>query len=153
MEVNQKQKTKLFPNISNYFKGDLKGKKIAMWGLAFKPNTDDVREAPAFYLIDKLTDAGATVTAFDPEAMENVKNTIGDKISYASNMYEVLENADALLIVTEWSVFRSPDFEKIGSLLNNKVIFDGRNLFEPEKMAELGFEYTCIGRASNNSIR
>ena len=85
--------------------------------------------------------------------MENVKNTIGDKISYASNMYEVLENADALLIVTEWSVFRSPDFEKIGSLLNNKVIFDGRNLFEPEKMAELGFEYTCIGRASNNSIR
>ena len=153
MEVNQNQKTKLFPSISDYFKGDLKGKKIAMWGLAFKPNTDDVREAPAFYLIDKLVEAGASVAAFDPEAMDNVKKSIGDKIDYATNMYDVLENADALLIVTEWSVFRSPDFEKIGSLLNNKVIFDGRNLFEPDKMHELGFEYTCIGRASNNAIR
>lgn len=153
MEVNQNQKTKLFPTILNYFKGDLKGKKIAMWGLAFKPNTDDVREAPAFYLIDKLIAAGATVTAFDPEAMDNVKKTIGNKIDYAKNMYEAVDGADALLIVTEWSVFRSPDFEKIGTLLKNKVIFDGRNLFEPEKMQELGFEYTCIGRASNNAIR
>lgn len=153
MEVNTTQKTKLFPNINNYFNGDLKGKKIAMWGLAFKPNTDDVREAPAFYMIDKLVEAGATVTAFDPEAMENVKSQIGDKIDYASNMYEAIEEADALLIVTEWSMFRSPDFDKIGSLLKNKVIFDGRNLFEPSKMKDKGYHYECVGRASNSSIK
>ena len=153
MEVNTTQKTKLFPNINNYFNGDLKGKKIAMWGLAFKPNTDDVREAPAFYLIDKLVEAGATVTAFDPEAMENVKDQIGDKISYAGDMYSAIEEADALLIVTEWSMFRSPDFDKIGSLLKNKVIFDGRNLFEPSKMKDKGYHYECIGRASNSSIK
>lgn len=152
MDVNTKQKVKLFPNISNYFKGDLKGKKIAMWGLAFKPNTDDVREAPAFYLIDKLVEAGASVTAFDPEAMENVQSQIGDKIAYASNMYEAIDGADALLIVTEWSVFRSPDFEKIASLLKNKAIFDGRNLFEPSKMKKIGFHYECVGRASSSSL-
>ena len=153
MEVNTTQKTKLFPNINNYFKGDLKGKKIAMWGLAFKPNTDDVREAPAFYLIDKLVEAGATVTAFDPEAMDNVKDQIGDKISYAGDMYSAIDGADALLIVTEWSMFRSPDFDKIGSFLKNKVIFDGRNLFEPSKMKDKGYHYECIGRASKSSIR
>ena len=153
MDVNTKQKVKLFPNISNYFKGDLKGKKIAMWGLAFKPNTDDVREAPAFYLIDKLVEAGASVVAFDPEAMENVQSQIGDKIGYATNMYEAIDGADALLIVTEWSVFRSPDFEKIASLLKNKAIFDGRNLFEPSKMSKIGFHYECIGRASSSTIR
>lgn len=153
MEVNTSQKTKLFPNISNYFNGDLKGKKIAMWGLAFKPNTDDVREAPAFYMIDKLVEAGAEVIAFDPEAVDNVKAEIGDKINYAANMYEAIDGADALLIVTEWSMFRSPDFDRIESLLNQKVIFDGRNLFEPSKMKEKGYHYECIGRASKSSIK
>jgi len=148
MDVNTSQKTKLFNPISEHFGGDLKGKKIALWGLAFKPNTDDIREAPALYMIDKLVEAGATVTAFDPEAMENVKGVIGDKIGYASNQYEALEDADALLIVTEWSVFRSPDFDKVSELLKTKVIFDGRNLFTLDKMKELGFKYVSIGRAS-----
>lgn len=146
MDVNHKQKTKLFPSISNYFNGNLKGKKIALWGLAFKPNTDDIREAPALYMIDELVKAGATVSAFDPEAMENIKGQIGDKIDYADNMYSCLEGADALLIVTEWSVFRSPNFEKIGSMLSNKAIFDGRNLFDPIKIKEKGFHYVSIGR-------
>ena len=146
MEVNHQQKTKLFPTMNGYFKGDLKGKKIAMWGLAFKPNTDDIREAPALYMIEELTKAGAEVCAYDPEAMENVKGVVGDKITYASNAYEALANADALLIITEWSAFRSPDFDKIKTSLNTPVIFDGRNLYEPEKIKELGFDYFCIGR-------
>lgn len=146
MEVNKEQKTKLFPQILDHFNGDLKGKTIGLWGLAFKPNTDDIREAPALYMIDKLVEAGAKVIAFDPEAMENVKQTIGDKVAYATNQYGAIEGADALLIVTEWSVFRSPDFEKISSSLKEKVIFDGRNLFELDKMQELGFKYVSIGR-------
>lgn len=145
MDVNQNQKTILFPRIENHF-GSLQGKKIAIWGLAFKPNTDDIREAPALYMIDKLIEAGAEVVAFDPEAMPNIQEVVGEKIGYADNMYQALEGADALLIVTEWSVFRSPDFAKMGGLLNEKVIFDGRNLFEPEKMKELGYHYECIGR-------
>jgi len=146
MEVNQKQKTVMVPKIKNYFKGDLKGKKIALWGLAFKPNTDDIREAPALYNIDELTKLGAEIVAYDPEAMDNAKALIGEKIKYASNQYDAVKNADALLIATEWSVFRNPDFEKISELMNDNVIFDGRNLFEVSHMNEVGFTYFSIGR-------
>jgi UDPglucose 6-dehydrogenase len=146
MAVNENQKTILMPKIKNYFRGDLKGKKIAVWGLAFKPDTDDIREAPALYLIDELTKAGATVSAYDPEAMKNVSQLIGDKIDYAENEYDALINADALLICTEWGIFRNPDFDRIASLLKDKVIFDGRNLFEAEEMNEKGFYYNSIGR-------
>lgn len=148
MNVNEEQKTVLFPKMLNYFRGDLKGKKIALWGLAFKPDTDDIREAPALYMIDALVNAGASVCAYDPEAMKNVQGLIGDKISYAENEYKALENADALLICTEWGVFRNPDFDQIGSLLNDKVIFDGRNLFEVHEMNEKGFYYSSIGRTA-----
>lgn len=146
MEVNQKQKTVMIPKIKDYFKGDLKGKKIALWGLAFKPNTDDIREAPALYNIDELTKLGAEIVAYDPEAMDNVKALIGEKIKYALNQYDAVKNADALLIATEWSVFRNPDFEKISKLMNDNVIFDGRNLFEVSHMNEVGFTYFSIGR-------
>jgi UDPglucose 6-dehydrogenase len=146
MAVNESQKTILMPKIKNFFRGDLKGKKIAVWGLAFKPDTDDIREAPALYLIDELTKAGATVSAYDPEAMKNVSQLIGDKIDYAENEYDALINADALLICTEWGIFRNPDFDRIASLLKDKVIFDGRNLFEAEEMNEKGFYYNSIGR-------
>jgi UDPglucose 6-dehydrogenase len=146
IEVNEAQKTILIPRIKNYFGGNIKGKHFAIWGLAFKPNTDDIREAPALYLIDALTTAGATVTAYDPEAMENIKNTIGDKIGYAQNQYEALQNAEALIIATEWSEFRTPEFDRIITTLKNKVIFDGRNLFDLEVMKQLGFHYESIGR-------
>jgi UDPglucose 6-dehydrogenase len=145
-EVNEAQKLHLIPKIEKYFNGDLKGKHFALWGLAFKPNTDDIREAPALYLIDALTAAGATVTAYDPEAMPNVKNTIGDKIKYADSQYGALKNADALVIATEWSEFRTPDFEVIDSLLKGKVIFDGRNLFEVKYITDMGYHYESIGR-------
>jgi UDPglucose 6-dehydrogenase len=145
-EVNEAQKLHLIPKIEKYFKGDLKGKHFALWGLAFKPNTDDIREAPALYLIDALVAAGATVTAYDPEAMPNVKNTIGDKIKYADSQYGALKNADALVIATEWSEFRTPDFEVIDSLLKGKVIFDGRNLFEVKYITDMGYHYESIGR-------
>ena len=145
-EVNEAQKLHLIPKIEKYFKGDLKGKHFALWGLAFKPNTDDIREAPALYLIDALTAAGATVTAYDPEAMPNVKNTIGDKIKYADSQYGALKNADALVIATEWSEFRTPDFEVIDSLLKGKAIFDGRNLFEVKYITDMGYHYESIGR-------
>lgn len=147
MEVNETQKLHLFPKIKNYFKGNLKGKHFALWGLAFKPNTDDIREAPALYMIDALTAEGATVTAFDPEAMNNVKKTIGDKINYAESQYAALQGADALIIATEWNEFRTPDFLKIVSTLKNKTIFDGRNLFDVAAIRELGFHYESIGRA------
>ena len=150
MEVNEAQKLHLIPRIKKYFNGDLKGKHFALWGLAFKPNTDDIREAPALYMIDALTAAGATVCAFDPEAMNNVAQTIGDKIEYAENQYVALKNADALIIATEWNEFRTPDFLKIVSNLKNKVIFDGRNLFDVAAIRELGFHYESIGRASAN---
>lgn len=146
MKVNEEQKTVLLPKMKNYFRGDLKGKKIAIWGLAFKPDTDDIREAPALYMIDELVNAGASVTAYDPEAMPNVKNLLGDKISFAENEYAAIEGADALLICTEWSVFRNPDFNKVTELLTDKVIFDGRNLFDTEAMNNLGFYYQSIGR-------
>jgi UDPglucose 6-dehydrogenase len=146
MEINEKQKTIIIPKIKNYFKGDLKGKKIAVWGLAFKPDTDDIREAPALYIIDELLKAGANVSAYDPEAMNNVRKIVGDTITFAMDEYDALRDADALVIATEWSLFRTPDFEKVSSLLKNKTIFDGRNLYGTEQMKELGYFYTSIGR-------
>jgi UDPglucose 6-dehydrogenase len=144
IEVNDFQKDKFFKTIQS--NTDLKDKKIALWGLSFKPNTDDIREAPALFLIDKLTAAGAKITAYDPEGAENVKRKIGDKINYAANMYAALEDADFLVIVTEWTVFRTPDFEKMKSLMKSNLIFDGRNLFDLKDMEESGFHYYSIGR-------
>ena len=145
-KVNALQKLHLVNKINTYFKNDLQGKKIALWGLAFKPNTDDIRDAPAIDMINALTTAGATITAYDPEAMPNVKNKIGDKIKYATNQYEALAGADILVIATEWSEFRTPDFEIIVKELPSKVIFDGRNLFDVAKMKEMGYHYESIGR-------
>ncbi|WP_375580232.1 UDP-glucose/GDP-mannose dehydrogenase family protein [Marivirga tractuosa] len=146
MEVNTTQKTRLMDNLNGYFKNDLKGKTIAMWGLAFKPNTDDIREAPALYNIEALLAAGAKVQAYDPEAMENVKGQLGDKIVYSKNPSEALKGADALMIMTEWPVFRTPDFNEIKKELKEPLILDGRNLYEVEHMKELGFTYFSIGR-------
>lgn len=152
MGVNESQKSKLMPAVKQYFNGDLKGKKIAIWGLAFKPHTDDIREAPALYNIKELLEAGAEVVAFDPEAIENVKNQTeeGKQIAYAANRYDALEGADALMIMTEWPEFRTPDFDKVSSLLKNKAIFDGRNLYELNDMRELGYTYISIGRDKVN---
>ena len=146
MQVNQQQKTRLIPSILAHFGDNLKGKHIAVWGLAFKPYTDDIREAPSLENIHALLEAGATVKAYDPEAQKNVHQILGDRIQFGKNLYDTLEGADALLIVTEWPEFRTPEFDKIASLLKNKVVFDGRNVFEPEQMKELGFEYYSIGR-------
>jgi UDPglucose 6-dehydrogenase len=146
MEVNEIQKKVLFGKVKTYFNGNLVGKKFALWGLAFKPGTDDIREAPALYIIEELLQAGAQVVAFDPEAMVNVKRLLGDTISFSENAYDALYDADALLIATEWSVFRNPDFELVGQKLKNKVIFDGRNLYDLQKMIDLGFYYNSIGR-------
>ena len=146
--VNEKQKMHLVHVMENHFKGSLAGKHFALWGLAFKPNTDDIREAPALTIIDALLQRGATITAFDPEAASHVKQVVGDTINYAPNQYAALENADALIIATEWSVFRTPDFDEIVNKLPSKLIFDGRNLFELHAMKELGFTYYSIGRAS-----
>jgi UDPglucose 6-dehydrogenase len=146
MDINEKQKTIIIPKIKNYFNQDLKGKHFAIWGLAFKPDTDDIREAPALYIIDELLAAGATVTAHDPEAMNNVKKLLGDKIKFTEDPYETLQNADALIICTEWALFRTPDFEKVSAALKNKVIFDGRNLYSNEQMRKMGYFYSSIGR-------
>ncbi len=146
IEVNEKQKLHLLPKIKKYFDNKLKGKHFALWGLAFKPNTDDIREAPSLYMIDSLIKEGATITAFDPEAMTNVQQTIGDKITYAESQYEALKGADALIIATEWNEFRTPDFLKIVKNLKNKAIFDGRNLFDVVAIKELGFHYESVGR-------
>jgi UDPglucose 6-dehydrogenase len=148
MEVNERQKLHLIPKIKAYFNNNLKGKHLALWGLAFKPNTDDIREAPALYMIEALLAEGATITAFDPEAMRNVKELLGNKIGFAENQYDALQNADALLIATEWNEFRTPDFLKIVKQLKNKVIFDGRNLFDNDSIRELGFHYESIGRST-----
>lgn len=148
MKVNEEQKLFLMPKIKNYFHQDLKGKHFALWGLAFKPNTDDIREAPALYMIDALTTAGATVSAFDPEAMNNVKQIVGDKIHFAETQYQALQNADALIIATEWSEFRTPDFAKMNTLLKNKVVFDGRNVYDAVQMKELGYHYESVGRST-----
>jgi UDPglucose 6-dehydrogenase len=146
MQVNEKQKISLIPRIKKYFNNDLKNKKIALWGLAFKPNTDDIREAPAIFIINELLREGAVVTAFDPEAINNVKKHLGDKINFAASQYDAVKDCDALVIATEWSEFRTPDFEKMSSVMKNKVIFDGRNVYEPARMKELGFYYESIGR-------
>jgi len=146
LKVNQEQKTILFPKIKNFFRGDLSGKKIAVWGLAFKPDTDDIREAPALFMIEALLDAGANISAYDPEAMPNVKNSLGNKIDYASDEYSALSGADALLICTEWGIFRNPDFTRMKSLMKDAVLFDGRNLFEIGEMNDKGFYYCSIGR-------
>lgn len=151
MKVNESQKTILLPSILNAYNGDLKGKHFAIWGLAFKPDTDDIREAPALYIIDKLIEQGATVKAYDPEAMSNVRKQIEDKIDYALNEYDALDNADALIICTEWSVFRTPDFKELDSRLKSKTIFDGRNLYEVKKMQERGYFYRSIGRETANN--
>jgi UDPglucose 6-dehydrogenase len=145
-EVNELQKLHLIPKIMAYFNNDVKGKQFALWGLAFKPNTDDIREAPALYLIEALIAAGATIKAFDPEAMPNVQKTIGDKITYAENQYSALHNSDALIIATEWSEFRTPDFDMINARLKNRVIFDGRNLFDVKYITDLGYHYESVGR-------
>jgi UDPglucose 6-dehydrogenase len=146
--VNETQKLHLLPKIKKYFNDELKGRHFAFWGLSFKPNTDDIREAPALYMIDALLKEGATLSVFDPEAMNNVRSLLGSKVSYAENQYEALTNADALIIATEWNEFRTPNFLKIVTTLKNKVIFDGRNLFDIVAIKELGFYYESIGRAA-----
>ena len=151
MEVNEKQKLHLLPKIKNYFKNDCKGKKIALWGLAFKPNTDDIREAPALYIIEELLKEGAQINVYDPEAMNNVKAIFGNRITFSDRQYDTLIDADVLIIATEWSEFRTPNFDKIIALLKNKVIFDGRNLFDLKHMEELGFHYVSVGRKTVGS--
>ncbi|MGV3559167.1 UDP-glucose dehydrogenase family protein [Larkinella arboricola] len=146
MDVNALQKSKLLPLIKDHFDGNLKGKTIAIWGLAFKPYTDDIREAPALENIRALLSEGAKVTVYDPEAMENVRNVLGNQITYAHTSYAALDDADALVIMTEWPLFRTPDFNKMNLLLKNKVIFDGRNVYELDQMKEVGYTYYSIGR-------
>ncbi len=145
LEVNHKQKLRLVEKIVDYF-GDVKGKKLALWGLAFKPDTDDIREASAIYMIEALTSLGAEIIAFDPEAKENVERTVGDKIQYATNQYDALNDCDALMIATEWGLFKNPDFNKMKERLKQPVVFDGRNIYELNRMAEIGFYYSSIGR-------
>ena len=146
MAVNELQKTMLGEKIRGYYGHDLTGRTFALWGLSFKPETDDIREAPSLSLIEDLQASGATIRAFDPEAMDNVQRLVGDKVYFAKDQYDVLQNADALVIVTEWSEFRMPDYERIAELLLQPAIFDGRNVFSLEKMEELGFHYESIGR-------
>lgn len=148
-EVNDKQKEVLFNKVKTHFKGDIKGKKFALWGLSFKPKTDDMREAPSLVIIEKLLAEGASVVAYDPVAMHEAERMIGKTISYATDMYEALDGADALLIVTEWPEFRVPDFDNITKRLKNKVLFDGRNIFDPQDMKKAGYDYYCIGIKTN----
>ncbi|MBK7790410.1 MAG: UDP-glucose/GDP-mannose dehydrogenase family protein [Saprospiraceae bacterium] len=146
MTVNEKQKEVLFDKINRYFKGDVKGKTIAVWGLAFKPETDDIREAPAITLIRQLQEQGAQVKAYDPEAMENFRNQVTSEVQYCEDMYEALDGADALAVITEWSVFRMPDFDLIKSKLSHAAVFDGRNVYSVQELEKLGFHYESIGR-------
>jgi UDPglucose 6-dehydrogenase len=151
MKVNDRQKTILLGPVLDHFDQTLTNKKVAIWGLAFKPDTDDIREAPALYMIEHLLEAGAQISAYDPEASENVRNQKGYPIEYATDQYEALRDADALLICTEWGVFRNPDFDRMAELMKSKTIFDGRNLYETQKMKELGWFYKSIGRETVNS--
>lgn len=144
-EVNDFQKTVLFNKVNTHFNNQLKGKTFAIWGLAFKPKTDDMREAPSLVIIENLLKAGANVVAYDPVAAHEAKRILGDTISYSDEMYDTLTKADALLIITEWPEFRSPDFDEISKRLNNKVIFDGRNIFDFNEMKNMGYNYYCIG--------
>ncbi len=150
MNVNRIQKSILAEKIKRFYQHDLSGKTVAIWGLAFKPNTDDIREAPALYIIDELLEAGATIKAYDPEAMDNVRELYGDKITLTDNLYEAIDGADVLAIITEWSVFRQPDFDKVKESLSKKAIFDGRNLYDLDTMEKLGFYYESIGRTPVN---
>jgi len=147
-EINNRQKHVLINRIESHFEGNLAGKNFAVWGLAFKPKTDDIREAPALVLIDKLLAHGANVRVFDPEAMENVREIYGDRIEYANRSIDALKNADVLAINTEWDMFRHPDFEEIKAMMAQPVIFDGRNLYDTEQMRKLGFTYFSIGRSA-----
>lgn len=146
MDVNESQKTRLIPRIKEYFKGNLKGKTIAIWGLAFKPHTDDIREAPALYNIEALLKEGAKLKVHDPEGMENVKKIIGDKVEYCETPYDAAQDADAIFIATEWPEFRTPEFERLSATLKNKAIFDGRNLYDLTTMKEMGYTYYSVGR-------
>lgn len=150
IEINSAQKTILLPKIDKYFNNDLKGKTIAVWGLAFKPETDDIREAPSIDMMEALIEKGAKLKVFDPEAMPNIEKRFGDKLNYSNNMYDVTEGADALLICTEWSIFRTPDFSKLKKLLKNPAIFDGRNLYNVNEIEAEGFTYVSIGRKAIN---
>lgn len=150
IEINSAQKTILLPKIEKYFNNDLKGKTIAIWGLAFKPETDDIREAPSIDMMEVLLDKGAKLQVFDPEAMPNIKKRFGDKLNYSDSMYAALEKADALLICTEWSIFRTPDYDRLKQLLNNPVVFDGRNLYNIHDMETEGFTYVSVGRKAVN---
>lgn len=145
LDVNEKQKIVLVDKVKSYF-GDLSGLQFALWGLAFKPDTDDIREASALYMIKALKDAGAKIVAYDPEAMNNVRNEVGDSVTFVENQYDALENSDALLIATEWKTFRNPDFDKMKNMLKNQIIFDGRNIYDIEDMKSQGFYYNSIGR-------
>lgn len=153
LDVNARQRLVLVKKLRDYFQNDLQGKNIAVWGLTFKPNTDDIREAPALYIIDELLGAGANLHVYDPEGMENVRRVYGDRLVYAAHQYDVLQGADALLIVTEWSAFRSPDFERMAALMKHKAIFDGRNLYSLETLRETEFYYESIGRSKVMPIK
>jgi UDPglucose 6-dehydrogenase len=146
MAVNEKQKLILIDKVRKHFGGSLKGKKAAFWGLAFKPDTDDIREAPSLYMIDELLQEGVSISAYDPEAMNNVRKLKGDAISYGTDAYSVLDGADFLIIATEWSVFRTPEFERMTTAMKQPLIFDGRNLYDLQRMKEKGFTYYSIGR-------
>ncbi len=150
-EVNENQKSVLFRKMMDYYKGQIAGKKIAIWGLSFKPLTDDMREAPSVVIIEKLLAAGAKITVYDPAAMKEAKHKLGDKITYAGDQYEAIRDADCLVIPTEWPEFRVPDFDEIKKLMKKPVIFDGRNIFDAEEMKNRGFEYFCIGIKTNNN--
>ena len=150
IEINSAQKTILLPKIESYFKNDLKGKTIAIWGLAFKPETDDIREAPSIDMMEALLAKGAKLQVFDPEAMPNIEKRFGNKLNYSESMYAALENADALLICTEWSIFRTPNFSKLNQLLKQPIIFDGRNLYNVNEIEAEGFTYISIGRKATN---
>lgn len=150
IDVNDHQRERFFGKVVAKYGEDLSGKTIALWGLAFKPNTDDIRDAPAVYIIKRLLQSGAKVRAYDPEAMGNVQQEFGDSVYFANDQYDALKGADFLMIVTEWNTFRSPDFDKINSLLKEKVIFDGRNLYNVQTMKELGYYYESVGREIAN---
>ncbi|MGV9011416.1 MAG: UDP-glucose dehydrogenase family protein [Flavobacteriales bacterium] len=151
MQVNERQKTTLTDKILKHYGGNIKGKRFAMWGLAFKPDTDDIREAPALYMIDALLEAGAQVAVFDPEAMENVRRAKGETVTFAKDEYDALQDADALIVATEWALFRTPDFHRVAAALKDRTIFDGRNLYDTEEMRDLGFHYVSIGRQAVNA--
>ena len=153
LNVNHFQKLSLVDKVKHYFGDDLSNKTFALWGLAFKPETDDIREAPSLYIIDALLDLGADIIAYDPEAINNVKGLIGDKIKFAENSYDALKDVDALLIATEWSAFRNPDFNKMQELMKSPIIFDGRNLYDLETMNSKAFFYQSVGRATINNLK